>query len=164
MPSRWLLSPLLVRPAMGRYRRQQLDLPLSEVGTWIGVASPTEGITVTEDRDEAAILEGKLYPASGTRRPMPRPRLDSLSDVLDGSYPVGLVVAPAGYGKSTLSARWHTQLVDRGVPCAWLSLDENDDDKVRFLRHLFAALRKADVHTGQAVAANLSADSPGGTT
>ena len=59
---------------------------------------------MTEDRDEAAILEGKLYPATGTRRPLPRPRLDSLSDVLDGGYPVALVVAPAGYGKSTLMA------------------------------------------------------------
>jgi LuxR family transcriptional regulator, maltose regulon positive regulatory protein len=116
------------------------------------------------DGREAPILEGKLYPATGTRRPLPRPRLDSLSDVLDGSYPVVLVVAPAGYGKSTLMARWHTQLVDRGVPCAWLSLDENDDDKVRFMRHLLAALRKADVHTGHAVAATVSADSPGGTT
>jgi ATP/maltotriose-dependent transcriptional regulator MalT len=116
------------------------------------------------DGREAPILEAKLYPATGTRRPLPRRRLDALSDVLDGSYPVVLVVAPAGYGKSTLMARWHAQLVDRGVPCAWLSLDENDDDKVRFLRHLFAALHKADVHTGQAVAANLSVDSPGGTT
>jgi LuxR family transcriptional regulator, maltose regulon positive regulatory protein len=119
---------------------------------------------MTGDGREAPILEGKLYPATGTRRPLARPRLDSSSDVLDGSYPVVLVVAPAGYGKSTLMARWHAQLVDRGVPCAWLSLDENDDDKVRFMRHLFAALRKADVHTGQAVAANLSADSPSSTT
>ena len=53
---------------------------------------------MTGDRDEAAVLEGKLYPATGTRRPLPRPRLDSLSDVLDGCYPVVLVVAPAGYG------------------------------------------------------------------
>jgi LuxR family maltose regulon positive regulatory protein len=119
---------------------------------------------MTGDGREAPILEGKLYPATGTRRPLPRRRLDSLSDVLEGSYPVVLVVAPAGYGKSTLMARWHAQLVDRGVPCAWLSLDENDDDKVRFMRHLFAALRKADVPMGQAGAGNLSADSPSGTT
>ena len=91
---------------------------------------------MTESRDETAIFESKLYPATGTRRPLPRPRVDSLSDVLDGGYPVVLVVAPAGYGKSTLMARWHVQLLEGGVPCAWLSLDPDDDDKVRF----FAAL------------------------
>jgi len=117
---------------------------------------------VTEDRVEAAILEGKLYPATGTGRPLPRPRLDSLSDVLDGGYPVVLVVAPAGYGKSTLMARWHVQLLEGDVPCAWLSLDPDDDDKVRFMRHLVAALHKADPRIGQAVGANLSADFPSG--
>jgi LuxR family maltose regulon positive regulatory protein len=117
---------------------------------------------LTEDRDEAAILEGKLYPATGTRRPLPRPRLDSLSDVLDGGYPVVLVVAPAGYGKSTLMARWHLQFLEREMPCAWLSLDPDDNDKVRFLRHLIAALHKADARIGQAVGANLSADFPSG--
>jgi LuxR family maltose regulon positive regulatory protein len=118
---------------------------------------------LTGDRDEAAILEGKLYPATGTRRPLPRPRLDSLSDVLDGGYPVVLAVAPAGYGKSTLMAQWHSQFLERHVPSAWLSLDPNDDDKVRFMRHLVAALHKADARVGQPVGANLSADFPGGT-
>ena len=117
---------------------------------------------MTETRDETAIFESKLYPATGTRRPLPRPRLDSLSDVLDGGYPVVLVVAPAGYGKSTLMARWHVQLLEGGMPCAWLSLDPDDDDKVRFMRHFIAALHKADARIGQAVGANLSADFPSG--
>jgi LuxR family maltose regulon positive regulatory protein len=108
------------------------------------------------------ILKGKLYPATGTRSPLPRPRLDGLAEVLGGSYPVVLVGAPAGYGKSTLMARWHAQLVEQGVPCAWLSVDENDDDKVRFMRHLVAALRNADARIGQAVAGSLSGDVPSG--
>jgi LuxR family transcriptional regulator, maltose regulon positive regulatory protein len=117
---------------------------------------------VTKDREEAAILEGKLYPATGTRRPLARPRLDPLSEVLDGGYPIVLVVAPAGYGKSTLMAQWHGQLLERKVPCAWLSLDPDDDDKVRFMRHLVAALDKAGARIGQAMGANLSADFPSG--
>jgi LuxR family transcriptional regulator, maltose regulon positive regulatory protein len=107
---------------------------------------------------ETPILRGKLYPATGTRKPLPRPRLDSLSDVLDGSYPVVLVAAPAGYGKSTLMAQWHAHLVERGVPCAWLSVDENDDDKVRFVRHLIAALQHADARIGRSVAGNLTGE------
>jgi LuxR family maltose regulon positive regulatory protein len=109
---------------------------------------------------ETPILRGKLYPATGTRKPLPRPRLDSLSDVLDGSYPVVLVAAPAGYGKSTLMAQWHAHLVERGVPCAWLSVDENDDDKVRFVRHLIAALQHADARIGRSVAGNLTGEFP----
>src|ERR1700722_632831 len=105
---------------------------------------------MTEQESEAPILEGKLYPATGTRRPLPRPRLDSCSAVLDGAaYRVTLLNAPAGYGKSTLMARWHSQLIARGISCAWLSLDEADDDKVRFMRHLIAAMQQAGVQLGQ---------------
>ena len=113
---------------------------------------------MTSEKLEAPILEAKLYPAVGTRRPLPRPKLDSSCEVLDGNHPVVLVIAPAGYGKSTLMARWHTHLVERGVACAWLSLDEDDDDKVRFMRHLVAALQKADACIGQVIAGHLSGD------
>ncbi len=64
------------------------------------------------------------------------------------AFPVTLIVAPAGYGKSTLMAQWHGKLRERGVSCAWLSLDENDDDMVRFIRHLNAALQQANPHLG----------------
>jgi LuxR family transcriptional regulator, maltose regulon positive regulatory protein len=107
---------------------------------------------------ERAIIQGKLFPATGTRKPLPRPRLDSSSDVLDGIFPVVVVAAPAGYGKSTLMARWHARLLERGVACAWLSLDEDDNDAARFLRHLIAALQKANAHIGKDVAEDLIAD------
>ncbi len=115
---------------------------------------------MTDKRHERAIIQGKLFPATGTRKPLPRPRLDSSSDVLDGIFPVVVVAAPAGYGKSTLMARWHARLLERGVSCAWLSLDEDDNDAARFLRHLIAALRKASAsaHIGKDVAEDLIAD------
>jgi LuxR family maltose regulon positive regulatory protein len=94
------------------------------------------------------ILAGKLYPASGTRSPVPRPRLDSLRDALEDSYRVVAIVAPAGYGKSTLMTLWHDHLADRGVACAWLSIDEDDNDTARFMRHLIAALQHADGRLG----------------
>src|ERR1700733_7904479 len=113
---------------------------------------------MTDKRHERPIVQGKLFPATGTRKPLPRPRLDSYSDVLDGIFPVVVVAAPAGYGKSTLMARWHAQLLERGGPCAWLSLDEDDNDAARFLRHLIAALQKASAHIGKDVAEDLIAD------
>jgi len=113
---------------------------------------------MTSETLPATINEAKLYPATGTSRPLARPRLDASCDVLDAQYPVVVVVAPAGYGKSTLMTAWHAHLVERGVPCAWLSLDEDDDDKARFMRHLVAALQKADARIGRAVAGQLSGD------
>ena len=109
-------------------------------------------------RQEHTIIQGKLFPATGTRKPLPRPRLDSSSDVLDGVFPVVVVAAPAGYGKSTLMARWHARLLEREVSCAWLSLDEDDDDAARFLRHLIAALQNASPHIGKNVPEDLMAD------
>jgi LuxR family transcriptional regulator, maltose regulon positive regulatory protein len=109
-------------------------------------------------KHERAIIQGKLFPAAGARKPLRRPRLDSSSDVLDGIFPVVVVAAPAGYGKSTLMARWHLRLLERGVSCAWLSLDEDDHDAARFLRHLIAALQKANADIGKDVAEDLIAD------
>jgi LuxR family transcriptional regulator, maltose regulon positive regulatory protein len=113
---------------------------------------------MTGKRHERAIIEGKLFPATGTRKPLARPRLDSSSDVLDGIFQVVTVAAPAGYGKSTLMAQWHARLLEHGVSCAWLSLDEDDNDAARFLRHLIAALQKAKAHIGKDVAEDLIAD------
>jgi LuxR family transcriptional regulator, maltose regulon positive regulatory protein len=113
---------------------------------------------MTGKRHEHAIIQGKLFPATGTRKPLPRPRLDSSNNVLDGNFPVIVLAAPAGYGKSTLMALWHARLLERRVSCAWLSLDEDDNDAARFLRHLIAALQKASAHIGKHVAEDLIAD------
>jgi LuxR family transcriptional regulator, maltose regulon positive regulatory protein len=112
-------------------------------------------------RIEAPILEAKLYPATGTGKPLPRPTLDGCREVLDWRYPVVVVVAPAGYGKSTQLTRWYAQLVAQGVPCAWLSFDEDDDDQSRFTRHLMAALKRADPRIGTSIGENLPADFAG---
>lgn len=113
---------------------------------------------MSDEGREAPILESKLYPITGTRRPLPRPRLELLSGVLDGDYSAVLAVAPAGYGKSTLMAQWHAHLIGRGVPCAWLSLDRDDNDRMRFMRHLFAALQSADARLGRSASESLAAD------
>ena len=38
-----------------------------------------------------------------------------------------------------------------GIPIAWLSLDEGDNDPVRFLSYLIAALRVADADIGSGI-------------
>ena len=55
--------------------------------------------------------------------------------------PVLTVVAPSGYGKSTLLAQWAATCEH---PVVWLSVDEEDHDPVVFLRHLAGALDELD--------------------
>jgi len=54
-----------------------------------------------------------------------------------GAFPRVVVVAPAGYGKTTLLAQWAAR---DARPFAWLSVDERDNDPIVLLRHLVAAL------------------------
>src|SRR5947207_14088156 len=59
--------------------------------------------------------------------------------------PLTLVPAPGGFGKTTLLAQW---LADSGMPVAWLSLEPGDNELVRFLSYLIAALQTIDPHLG----------------
>ena len=85
------------------------------------------------------LLQTKLaIPAARADR-VPRPRLTQrLTTSLE--YPLTLICAPAGFGKTTLIADWHDQPDRPGFPLAWLSLDEDDNDPTRFLTYLISAL------------------------
>jgi len=52
-------------------------------------------------------------------------------------YPLTLISAPAGYGKSTLVSSW---LDTFHYPHAWLSLDKNDNDLRMFITYFVAAV------------------------
>jgi LuxR family maltose regulon positive regulatory protein len=57
------------------------------------------------------------------------------------SIAAATVVAPAGYGKTTLLAQW-TARDNRSF--AWVTLDERDNDPIVLLRHIAAALEVAE--------------------
>ncbi|MGD9317169.1 MAG: LuxR C-terminal-related transcriptional regulator [Anaerolineae bacterium] len=85
---------------------------------------------------ETGILTTKLYRPRISGELVPRPRLvERLEARRD--RPLTLVSAPAGYGKTTLISNW---LEACDCPTAWLSLDEDDNDLVRFLTYLLAAV------------------------
>lgn len=90
------------------------------------------------------LLRMKLHPPTLTQVMLARPRLATL---LDNALNVRLVLiaAPAGFGKSTLVTSW---LVGKTQRLAWLSLDERDNDPMRFWRYVIAALMHADVSIG----------------
>jgi LuxR family maltose regulon positive regulatory protein len=63
-----------------------------------------------------------------------------------------LISASAGFGKTTLVSEWAAGC---GLPVAWLSLDEEDGDLVRFLTYLIAALQTIAPRIGEGMLAAL---------
>jgi LuxR family maltose regulon positive regulatory protein len=87
---------------------------------------------------------------------VPRPRLQArMMEGLRG--PLTLIIAPAGYGKTTLVA---SCVARAGMPVAWLSLDKNDNEAGRFPGYLIASLQKADRAIGGEAAQLLAAVQP----
>ena len=64
-----------------------------------------------------------------------------------------LVSAPAGFGKTTLLSDW---AANTALPVAWLTLDEDDVDPVRFLSYLTAALHRIGI--ARCIDTDLSSD------
>ena len=88
------------------------------------------------------ILRAKLCVPRGRFDAVPRARLRGrLDEGVRGELTV--VSAPAGFGKTTLIADWSRC---SELPVAWVSLDERDDDPVRFFSYLIAAV--GTVHEG----------------
>jgi LuxR family maltose regulon positive regulatory protein len=82
---------------------------------------------------------------------IPRPRLaERLNQGLVQGCKLALVSAPAGFGKTTLVSHWAQQAEQ---PVAWLSLDESDNDLIRFLSYFIAALQTIDAQIGQGLQA-----------
>ena len=79
---------------------------------------------------------------SKLRRPAARPGTIPRSSLIgrlaaDGSPPIVSVVAPSGYGKTTLLAQWAAR---DGQAFAWVSLDDRDNDPKVLLSYVAAAL------------------------
>ena len=96
-----------------------------------------------------SLLTTKLYRPGTTPNLVTRPRLtQQLDEALRQGHPLVLIAAPAGYGKTTLVTDWLSQA---SIPAAWLSLDEGDNDPVRFFTYVVAALQTLDAKIGQSL-------------
>ena len=104
------------------------------------------------------LLATKLYLPRQRPNRVSRPHLlDRLRQGLLPGFQLVLVSAPAGFGKTTLAAEW---AYSSGLPAAWLSLDEKDNDPLRFWHYLIAALQTLDPTLGQDMAVALDAPTP----
>src|SRR6266487_6204551 len=123
-------------------------------GAPVALPQPSEPNT-----QRAPLLSIKLH--------LPRPRrcLVSRSHLVEClqqaiEYPFTLISAPAGFGKTTLLAQWLAQSGLPVAPVAWLSLEPEDNDPVRFLTYLIAALQTVDCRLGTSALALLRTPQP----
>jgi LuxR family maltose regulon positive regulatory protein len=68
-----------------------------------------------------------------------------------------LVSAPTGFGKTTLVRLW---IASRDFSSAWLTLDEHDNDPVRFWTYVCSALRTVDPRLGRVTLSLLTSPQP----
>jgi LuxR family maltose regulon positive regulatory protein len=92
----------------------------------------------------SSLLKTKLNIPPARPQMVPRPRLiERLKEGL--GYNLVLVSAPAGFGKTTLLSEWG-RLNRPQVRTGWISLDEGDNDPVRFWDYFITALQT--IHSG----------------
>ena len=113
----------------------------------------------TVSRSQVPLLHTKLMPPRLHATLLPR--LDLLSR-LDGGLDrkLTLITAPTGFGKTTLVRMWTES---RDFAPAWVTLDENDNDPVRFWTYFITAIRTLDPELGKPALAMLMASGLMGT-
>ena len=84
--------------------------------------------------------QAKIRPPKRNADALERPRLEAALSKSAAAHRLTLVVAPAGYGKSTLLADW---VHATGLPSAWLSLDQFDVRPSRLFHGVVTALQSA---------------------
>ncbi|EFH83858.1 LuxR C-terminal-related transcriptional regulator [Ktedonobacter racemifer] len=137
--------PQVAMPKTGVENSPQINVPISQT-------SSASVSTVS------SLLDSRLQPPRLPAFPVERSRLFSLLDAGWGEK-VTLVCAPAGFGKSILVRQWlnarHAQ-----TPIAWLSLEDGDNDPVRFWRYMIMACQRLAPGLGTESLALLSATPP----
>ncbi len=106
---------------------------------------------------ELPLLRYKLQPPRLHSSLIARERLlEQLDTALE--HPLTLLSAPAGFGKTTLVNQWLIARRATGplIPSGWVSLDEGDNDLLRFWRYLIAACQEVQAHLGSDALAHLS--------
>ncbi len=83
------------------------------------------------------LLQSKLHMPGNRSGTLSRERLlTRLDDALNDKHRLILICAPAGAGKTTLLCDWTAQ---SNVLCAWIALDEEDNNPARFAQYVIAA-------------------------
>ena len=87
------------------------------------------------------LIESRLHPAPPRRDDVPRPELVGQLPDATGGPRLSLVVAPPGWGKSSLLSHWLESV--ENLATAYVALDERDLDGRRALTYLGEGIRRA---------------------
>ena len=79
--------------------------------------------------------------AAPSARPGTVAKADAIGRLCASTARFATVVAPAGYGKTTLLTTW-AEADPR--PFAWVALEGRDDDALMFLRYIAAAIHRVE--------------------
>jgi LuxR family maltose regulon positive regulatory protein len=94
------------------------------------------------------LLTTKLYVPPARLNLVARPRLTERMNAAMKSK-LTLVVAPAGWGKTTLLSSWYAEISQSTRSLAWVSLDEGDNDPMRFWMYVITALNRLHPGVGE---------------
>ena len=108
------------------------------------------------DGSSTVLVKSKLAPPHVPLSLLAREQLSSLLQIGLAKRLVS-ITAPAGYGKTTALTQFVARAEGHGIATAWLSLDTEDNDPLRFMRYLAAALNHADVRLGRNALAQFGA-------
>ena len=103
-------------------------------------------------RNDAVLASTRLGLPAPPAYHQPRPRL---SRMLDARRQITLLVAPAGFGKTTALSGWLSGEPPQRYP-VWLALEEDDLEPLALVSHLVAALRSSDAGRAEAAALALA--------
>src|SRR5262245_60875746 len=105
--------------------------------TWSTQVTSSTGRRDAEHDRRTLIVFSKLQPPAARPGTVVRQELLSrLSE--DNATKLVAVVAPTGWGKTSLLAQWCS--APETERTAWLSLDQGDNDPARFWAHVLAAM------------------------
>lgn len=113
------------------------------------------GVSASSDQDISAAESQMLFLKMEVPRQrislVKRPRLLATMEAAARAR-LCLLIAPPGYGKTTILGQWGDQVARSGQPLAWLTLDEADGDPRQFLSYIVFALARAGVAMGRLLA------------
>ena len=114
--------------------------------------APVGGDAGEGEHERNWFIRTKLTAPVHQVRLVPREHLLTGLDRLLGKR-LGLIVAPAGFGKTTILMQWQARQKAAGTAVAWLTLDEGDGDIHQFLSYIVLALASVGVDLGSLEAA-----------
>ena len=155
-PVAGMTEPKRPAPVAGRVHPTSTRLSRELAAPADKIEADISGAAAAADR--ALVIRSKIQPPPLRSSTLARPRLlERLTDAVRSR--LTLVVAEAGYGKTTLLADFSSRAP---VRCLWYKLDPTDADPVTWANYLIAAAREIDADFGCGTLSLLAQVAPAG--